>query len=253
MTAEFLLISDLDDTLLGDDAALRRFADYYDSLSPRLAIVYASGRSFESMRDDVRITALPEPMDIISGVGSEIRKYPDGEMDAAWVERISRHWSAEKVRELLADEPDMKLQPESEQLEFKASYFLHDATTERLVQLREKLQRAGVETSYVYSSNQDLDFLPRGVDKGAAALFLSRQLGFDPDHVMVAGNSGNDSRLFEHHFHGIIVANSHDELKQLASDPANYLSPHSHADGVRDGVEHWLREDHVQIFASRLR
>lgn len=242
MTAEFLLISDLDDTLLGDDAALQRFAEYYDSLSPKLAIVYASGRSFESMREDVRATALPEPMDIISGVGSEIRKYPDGEMDKAWVEKLSKNWSTEKVREVLADEPDMELQPASEQLAFKVSYFLYDATTERLVQLREKLQRAGIETSYVYSSNRDLDFLPRGVDKGAAALFLSRQLGFDPDHVMVAGNSGNDAKLFEHQFHGIIVANAHDELKQWASDPANYLSPQPLADGVRDGVEHWLRK-----------
>lgn len=242
MAAEYLLISDLDDTLLGDDAALQRFAAYYDSLSPRLAIVYASGRSFESMRDDVQATALPEPLDIISGVGSEIRRYPDGEMDAGWVEKISKNWSTETVREILADEPDLQLQPESEQLAFKVSYFLWDATTARLDQLREKLQRAGVETSYVYSSNRDLDFLPRGVDKGAAALFLSRELGFDPDHVMVAGNSGNDAKLFEHHFHGIIVANSHDELKQLASDPANYLSPLPIADGVRDGVEHWLRQ-----------
>lgn len=241
MAAEFLLISDLDDTLLGDDAALNRFAQYYDSLSPRLAIAYASGRAFESMRDDARTTALPEPAAIISGVGSEIRSYPDGEMDPAWVERISKNWSAEKVREVLADEQEMKLQPEIDQLPFKVSYFFRDATTERLVQLQEKLRDAGVEASYVYSSNRDLDFLPRGVDKGAAALFLSRQLGFDPDHVMVAGNSGNDSKLFEHQFHGIIVANAHDELQQLASDPANYLSPYSFADGVRDGVEHWLR------------
>lgn len=242
MTAEFLLISDLDDTLLGDDAALRRFAEYFDSLAPRLAIVYASGRSFESMRADVQTTLLPEPLDIICGVGSEIRRYPGGEMDAGWVEQISKNWSTEKIREVLADEADLQLQPESEQLDFKVSYFLWDATTERLDQLREKLRRAGIETSYVYSSHRDLDFLPRGVDKGAAALFLSRELGFDRNHVMVAGNSGNDSKLFEHGFHGIIVGNSHDELKQLADARGNYLSPHHVADGVRDGIEHWLQQ-----------
>jgi hydroxymethylpyrimidine pyrophosphatase-like HAD family hydrolase len=67
-------------------------------------------------------------------------------------------------------------------------------------------------------------------------------LGFERDHVLVAGNSGNDAKLFEHDFHGIIVSNAHEELKRYADQPRIYLSPHARADGVRDGLRYWIGE-----------
>jgi sucrose-6F-phosphate phosphohydrolase len=237
----FLLISDLDDTLLGDQPALGRFEEYRVLLGPRLSIAYASGRFFDSVCEDVGTTPLPQPIAVLGGVGSEMRSFPDGQQNQAWIEQMSVDWSAETVRELLAAEADLEPQPEEFQSAFKMSYFLRDASVGRLDELREKLGEAGVRVDCVYSSNRDLDFLPHGVNKGTAAAFLARELGFDNDHVVVAGNSGNDSKLFEHGFHGVIVANAHNELKQYADDSRNYLSPHERADGVRDGLEHWMK------------
>lgn len=240
MSPDILLISDLDDTLLGDSAALQRFADYYSTVQHRVAIVYASGRFFESACHHVQTTDLPEPLALIGGVGSEIRRFPDGEPDSQWIERMSDHWSAERVRELLASEPDLQLQPEDAQSEFKVSYFFDHAKPEQLERLKTVLREGGIHSSVIYSSERDLDFLPEGVDKGSAATFLAQQLDFDTNRVLVAGNSGNDSRLFEHKFWGVIVANAHPELKRYRTDPRVYLSSMQRADGVRDGLEHWL-------------
>lgn len=240
MTAQRLLISDLDDTFLGDRAALQRFSDFFHRLQGRLDIVYASGRFCDSIAADIRSTPLPEPLAVIGGVGSEIRDFPGGELNQEWIQRISPQWSAERVRATLADEAELQLQPESAQSDFKVSYFFPAASQGQLDRLQAKLFDVGVNASLIYSSQRDLDFLPAGVNKGTAAAFTARELGFDREQVIVAGNSGNDAKLFEHDFYGIIVSNAHEALKQYAESPRVYLSPRARADGVRDGLQHWL-------------
>ena len=161
-------------------------------------------------------------------------------MNQRWIDRISANWSADRIRELLSDEPELILQGEEAQSDFKVSYLLHDASAEQLNRLRAKLFDSGIDASLIYSSGRDLDFLPEGVNKGTAAAFIAREFGFDRDHTLVAGNSGNDSSLFEHDFLGIIVSNAHDELKAYATDKRVYLSPLKRADGVLDGVNYWM-------------
>ena len=86
----YLLISDLDDTLLGDDQALRRFHDFYQAeCGDMLDLIYASGRFAESIRNDVLTTDLPDPVYIIGGVGSEIRRFEDDSGVAEWEKLIS--------------------------------------------------------------------------------------------------------------------------------------------------------------------
>ncbi|WP_162006782.1 HAD family hydrolase [Roseimaritima sediminicola] len=238
---KYLLVSDLDDTFLGDRRALERFADFYEPIRERLDIVYASGRFYESIRRDIDTTPLPEPVAVIGGVGSEIRQYPSGRLDQAWIDRIATNWSAKKVQSVLANESQLELQPADSQSDYKVSYFFRDAKPTQLDRLKAKLFDHGLDVSVVYSSSRDLDFLPEGVNKGTAAAFLARQFGFDGDHTMVAGNSGNDSKLFDHDFRGVIVANAHDELKAYAGDARVYLSSQERADGVRDGVAHWMK------------
>ena len=106
-------MSDLDDTILGDHAALHRFADFYESRHHELKIVYASDRFFQTIRSDIDNTPLPKPVAVIGGVGSEIRGYPDGELNQKWIDRISTNWSAGRIRELLSDESELALQAPS--------------------------------------------------------------------------------------------------------------------------------------------
>lgn len=240
-TSELLLISDLDDTLLGDERALADFASFVQSLAPlRLRLVYATGRFYESVCHDIENRPLPEPLAVIGGVGSEIRRFPDGSLIEEWVERMSDQWSARRVREILEDQTGLELQPEADQSDFKVSYYAPEADPEQLARWREKLASEGIRVNLIYSSGRDVDFLPEGVNKGSAAKFVAALYNYAPKRVLVAGNSANDSALFEHGFRGIVVGNAHAELKTYAARADTYLSSAEFAAGVREGLEFWL-------------
>lgn len=240
MTLSSLLVTDVDETVLGDEAALERFTKFHGTVGDRLGIVYASGRFARSVADSIRDHRMPVPVAVIGGVGTEVVRYPSFETIGGWPRIVARAWDARRVRELLRPERDLEPQPAECQSDWKVSYFLREASPERLEELAKKLTDDGLDVSLVYSSKRDLDFLPGGVDKGTAAEFLAREWGFAPERVCVSGNSGNDRALFEHGFRGIVVANAHGELKARGIDPDVYVASTSFADGVREGLRHWL-------------
>lgn len=241
MSERFLLVSDLDDTLLGDDKALAEFRSFVETMAERLTLVYCTGRFYPTVVEDIDTTDLPAPAMIVGGVGSEMRTYPSGDFHEGWRRQMSEDWSAEKVLSALASEAKLTPQPTSDQSEFKASFYCSDATPEELQNWQRSLEQQGVRSSVVYSSGRDLDFLPAGVDKGAAAAFVAQELGFAAEQVVVSGNSGNDSKMFEHSFAGIIVANADPELKRYASRDRVLLASKSHASGVVEGLRHWMK------------
>lgn len=238
MSKQHLLVSDVDDTLLGDDAALEQFIAWHEQADAPLRIVYASGRFVASIIESIEQAGLPTPEAIIGGVGSEIRRYPEGELFDEWADQMSPNWNAQHLQQVLAGEPDLERQPEKFQSMYKQSYFLYNASPQRLEELMSKLAAAGIDASFIYSSQRDLDFLPPGVNKGTAAAFLADYWDLTPDNVLVSGNSANDSDLFSQGFLGIVVANAHEELKALAA-PRVYVAEQGYAAGVLEGIRHW--------------
>jgi sucrose-6F-phosphate phosphohydrolase len=240
MNKPYALISDVDDTMLGNDDALLEFARYHRKHARDFALVYASGRMVESLERLIKATHLPWPEAIIAGVGSEIRRFPGLDPIPGWHERVPAGWDADRVRATLAGESDLADQPDDAQSSYKVSYYLEDAAPERLHALTGRLRNEGIEADAIYSSGRDLDFLPSGMNKGTAAVHLAKTWQVPPDRVMVAGNSGNDAALFDHGFMGIVVGNAHEELRRL-DGPRVYLAREGHARGVLAGVKHWLR------------
>jgi sucrose-6F-phosphate phosphohydrolase len=232
-----LVVSDLDGTLLGDDPALARFADWYEQVRERVALVYASGRLEASIRESVATTNLPEPAAIIGGVGSQVRCFRTQSDLFDWPTAQPPHWDAAAVRAALAH---LELQPDEFQSDFKVSYFLIDATADDLRTIDAALSHYGLACELVYSSCEHLDVLPRGVNKGTAVRQLARHWRHDESSVIVCGDTANDLAMFQQGFRGVIVANAHDDLKQLAGENI-YLARRCHAAGVLEGLLHWLK------------
>jgi mannosylfructose-6-phosphate phosphatase len=239
MDGTYLLIADLDGTLLGDSQAVERFTLWFDRRAQHIKVVYTSGRFFDSINTSIRETHLPKPELVICGVGSEIRRYPSGQVLDAWRDHLSHQWNAVKVRNTLAHFCDLAFQPPEFQSDFKVSCFAHSAPTELLDQVKMALQEEQLNTEIVYSSRRDLDVLPADVNKGTAAAFTAWTLGIPKDRVIVCGDSGNDLAMFKRRFWGIVVANAHPELKALEG-PNVYVARQAYADGVLEGLKHWL-------------
>jgi mannosylfructose-6-phosphate phosphatase len=245
-----ILVSDVDYTLLGDDAALARFARWIAARRPDWRVVYASGRFVASLLESVAATDLPEPDALIGGVGTEICLMPGSKPLPAWQEQLREGWDASAVRRALARFSDLTLQPAEFLSPLKVSYYAIDADRGLLAQVGAALAAAGVRAKVIYSSCRDLDVLPAAADKGAAAAFLCRYWGNESCRVIVSGDSGNDAPLFRPEFRGIVVANAHNELKALAG-PRVYLAARPYAAGVVEGLEHWLAADATLLAATR--
>lgn len=239
MTAEkYLLISDLDGTLIGDEEALNIFAKWIQAHKDFLSVVYATGRTLDSVSQEIQTTALPEPNAIIASVGTDIYNYPSGELMEDWHRKINKNWDAEMVRRIFSSHTELELQPEQFQSAFKVSYYLPDASREQIHNLQKKLQEKYIEAEVIYSSNRDLDFLPLRANKGKASAFLASRRQIPSQKVIVSGDTGNDKALFEQGFCGIVVGNAQPELKNFKG-PGVYHADGLFAYGVLEGIRYW--------------
>lgn len=237
-TKKYLLISDLDGTLIGDEEALKVYAKWIQAHNDFLSLVYATGRTFDSVVQEIQSTALPEPNAMITSVGTNIYNYPSGELMKDWHEKINKNWDAETVGRVFCSHSELELQPEQFQSSFKVSYYLPDASHEQIHNLQKHLNKTHIESEVIYSSNRDLDFLPLRANKGKAAAFLASKLQIPPQRVIVSGDTGNDKALFEQGFRGIVVGNAQPELKNLRGASV-YHADSCFAYGVLEGIGYW--------------
>jgi len=243
---QFLFVTDLDNTLVGDAAALQvlnqKLAQHRQEHGTK--IVYSTGRSLESYQELKAEQHLIEPDALVVAVGTEIYYQGSATPDATWSEKLSHHWDRDVVVATGAHFADLVPQPEPEQRPFKVSYFLtEEAAVEVLPQIEALLKERGLEVKLIYSSGKDFDILPRQADKGMAMAFLRQTWGIDPAQTVVCGDSGNDCALFSvEKERGIIVGNAQPEM--LAWHEANpfehhYLAKAHCAGGILEGLNYF--------------
>lgn len=238
---QFLLVSDLDNTLVGDDLALSVLNQSLQKKREQMYLIYATGRSYASARALQRERALLEPDFWITGVGSEI--YCDGARDGQWAEQISEGWDRAQAVSIAQQFQPLSLQPLSEQNPHKISYFLDPkAHTNTLIALQRALTEAGLAMQVVFSSNRDVDILSAKGNKGRAVLYLRERLNMPAETTLVCGDSGNDISLFEHSTLGLIVGNAQPELLRWYRKhgrPGHYLAVKHYAWGILEGLHHF--------------
>jgi sucrose-6F-phosphate phosphohydrolase len=245
-----LLVCDLDGTLLGDDRALGRFADWYAGARDRFRLVYSSGRFVDSIRESIDATALPQPDALIGGVGTEIYVAALRTRISMWPPSILG-WNPHIVRAICESHRELTPQPEQFLSYHKMSFFGRDLDPSFVAGLVDELAAVGQSVTVVYSSHRDLDVLPADAHKGAAAAFLARTWKIHPQRVFVAGDSGNDATMFLMGFRGIVVGNAQSELRSLAAAHV-YHATAEFADGVLEGLGHWLNDPAVAARADQL-
>jgi sucrose-6F-phosphate phosphohydrolase len=238
MPRDWLFVSDVDDTLLGDADAVAAFTDWYRDARSSLRLALNSGRFFDSVYASVVEAGLPKPDAFIGGVGTDICFPPHGNRLPGWPPAAGT-WNEEVVRQVCAEFEEFELQPAEFLSPYKVSYYAVNLPEENVQLLSRRLEDAGLAATIIYSSRRDLDILPAGANKGTAVAHLAKHWGIDSRRVIVAGNSGNDLDMFRQGFRGVVVGNAHVELKAL-NDPNVFHANKNHAAGVLEGLKHWL-------------
>jgi len=242
----FLLVTDLDNTLVGDDEALAELNEYLSHHRQQFGtkIVYSTGRSRSLYYQLTTEKPLLEPDYLILSVGTEIYLSDSDTPDPSWANALACNWDRELVVATAAHFADLTPQPDTEQRPFKVSYFLTaEAAIEVIPQLEALLKERGLDIQLIYSGSLDLDILPRQANKGMAMSFLRNYLGITPDSTVACGDSGNDLSMFaDRDERGIIVGNAMPELltwHHANPSPHRYLAKAHCAAGIMEGLKHF--------------
>ncbi|MDX2098720.1 MAG: sucrose-phosphate phosphatase [Leptolyngbyaceae cyanobacterium bins.59] len=242
----FLLITDLDNTLVGDSATLQQLNHWLNVCRREngVKVVYSTGRSLFSYQELQKKQSLLQPDALITSVGTEIYYQDAKEPNLTWSNKLNSQWDRDLVVSIAAHFADLVPQPNTEQGALKVSYYLtEEAAVEVVPHLETLLQERQVQAKIIYSGGQDLDILPVHADKGQAMTFVQEQLGFTATQTVACGDSGNDIALFSMgEERGIIVGNAQPELlrwHQANPSPNHYLAKAACAGGILEGLAHF--------------
>ena len=144
------------------------------------------------------------------------------------------------------------MQEAEHQSEFKISYEVDARKAPTTSKIKKFLREAGVRAKVVMSLGMYLDVIPV---RGGSDLSMRHVLwkwGFAPEHVLVAGDSGNDAGMLLGRTLGVVVANHSKELNRLKNRPRIYFAQASHAAGILEGIEYYNFMDKIVIPNDRI-
>lgn len=228
----WLLVCDVDDTLLGEDESLDLLARILRR-SPRVLLVLNSSRPWASVRQSLADQEVVLPhVATICAMGTHVRI--GGASAATWSGRFAG-WDRGVIDRLMEARGFEGHRPEF-QTAHKASFSVPRREWDRMIAA---VQACGMPVRIVTSGTSDFDVLPEGAGKGNATIFLLDHLGLSRDRLIVAGDSRNDLGMFEIADRGIVVGNARRELRR-GVDPARvYVASRGHAGGVLEGLRHY--------------
>nr|MDA3833266.1 glycosyltransferase [Spirochaetales bacterium] len=171
-----LLIVDIDDTLLGNDDAVKRLSKFLNERKETMGFGVATGRGIHSALEVLAKHDLPYLDVIVSSVGSEIHYVGLDQYDKGWETHISRGWKPNKIRSVMEglDFVEMQTGPET-QGNFKVSYWLKDgySADEYLPLIHNDLSDKHLAYHLIFSHGSYIDILPYRAGKGKAIRYLS--------------------------------------------------------------------------------
>jgi len=232
----FLFITDIDHTLIGEDNA--HLADLLAKLKANrsnVGFVVATGRTIASARKHLATYGVEGVDILITSVGAEIYYGPHLQQSRSWESHIAAKWEPQKIRRVLKGLPYLRDQEDDTQRRFKISYYM-DPGKDRLAEIHNRLLNSKCKYNLVYSHDQYLDILPYRASKGKAIRFLAYKWEIPLRNIIVCGDSGNDEEMLRGEPSAVVVANYSPELDVLRKSKHVYFAKKPCAGGILDGL-----------------
>jgi sucrose-phosphate synthase len=246
-----LIITDLDNTLTGDDQALHEFVDLIRE-HDNIGFGIATGRRLDSALNLIEELGLPRPDLIDTDAGTQLHYGDNLTPDRSWRQQISDGWQPAEVRSVLDGLPGFFLQCEDHQSEYKISYEIDPAISPSVAVIRKLLREAGLRAKVILSLEMFLDVIPVRGGSDMSMRHLLWKWGFSPEHVLVAGDSGNDVGMLLGRTLGVVVGNHGPEMNKLRNHPRIYFAKGEHARGILEGIEYYNFLENIVIPNDRI-
>jgi sucrose-phosphate synthase len=241
-----LIITDLDNTLTGDDASLAELLEILKQ-HHNIGFGIATGRRLDSALELIEQLNLPIPELISTDVGTQLHYGRKMTEDRSWRKQIGHEWKPDAIRACLDSQPGFYQQADENQSEFKISYEIDPEKSPTVPKIQKLLRAAGLRAKVVLSLGMYLDVIPVRGGSDLAMRHLLWKWGFPPEHVLVAGDSGNDAGMLQGRTLGVVVGNYSPELERLRNWPRIYFAQAAHAAGIIEGIHYYNFLDQPRI------
>lgn len=248
-----VIITDIDNTLIGDAEALSELMAYLHQ-TDNFSFGIATGRTLASAQQVLEEWDIPIPDVFITSVGSEMYYGQNLVADKGWQKHIHYRWEPDKIKQVLSQFKGLTLQPETDQRQFKLSYIIDTSTTLKRREIVKQLRQNHLLANVIVTYGQFLDCLPIRASKGLAIRYLAFRWGLPIGRFIVAGDSGNDEEMLRGDTLGIVVSNYSRELEKLKGRNRIYFAPRPYAQGILDGLNyfHFLTNTETQEKADEI-
>lgn len=234
------IISDLDQTLLGDKKSLSTLVRAIHDNNKCSSFGIATGRRLDATLKLLKQHEIPQPNVLITSLGTEIYYAPNLTKDIAWDDHIDYLWKPNKIRNTLKELTGLKLQPKIEQSKFKISYYYDPKLAPSTDEIIHLLHQHDITANVVFSFGQFLDIIPIRASKGLALRWYAEQWDIPLEHILAAGGSGADEDMIRGNTLAVVVANRHDEeLSELIDLDRVYYAQSSYAAGLLEAIDHY--------------
>ena len=224
---DYIFISDLDDTLIGNHKSLQKFNDVMSGMRDKFFLVYSSGRFKGSLLSAVEENGLIQSDAIICNVGTEIYYAPSWNQDRGWEKMLREKWKKDGIVSILQNFP---VEPQPYDKKFTASYYVEDESI--VEQIKEALKN--FEVKVIHTKGHLLDIIPKKAGKGNAARFIQKSKKLP---TICSGDSENDIDMLTKCDSSILVGNAEKKVKeQLSTNKKVYQAKEEYALGVLEGL-----------------
>lgn len=247
-----LILTDIDNTLTGDDGAMHEFFRLIAEAPLNVGFGIATGRRYEEVVRMIQEMDMPHPEVLITSVGTEIYYGKNFTMDKSWQKHIDFQWDPEHVREVLDGLEGFFRQADHEQSAYKVSYQIDPAKAPNLNRIKRILRENGLRVKTVLSHGMFLDVIPTRAGSGVSVRHIAYKWNFPIEHILVAGDSGNDEGMLSVNALGVVVGNYCPELEKLRKLPRVYFAQGRHAAGILEGIRYYNFLDRIVIPNERV-
>jgi sucrose-phosphate synthase len=231
-----MLVTDVDDTLTGDDEAMATLLERLESTDAKVGFGIATGRTLNEALALMKKLDVRVPDVLITAAGTELHYGKRLLPDRSWERQIRYRWDRDGVDSVLSAIPGLSRVAESE-TKYRLRYRLDPVRAPSLREIRRRVRQEGLRVTTILDHEVYLDVVPVRASSGLAIRFFCFKWNLEPQRLLVAGDSGNDWDMLSGDTLGVVVSNYTPELERLRGRPRVHFAKNPHARGILEGID----------------